>query len=316
MKRLFLFCSGLKIHFRYKLRIILVCSAVALLSAAFGQNFTGDYDTIFLGKPNAKKMIYRLQDTILNEIYLHPKYPDRRPLSSKQARNNFLLGAATFLFPGALTSESEMDVIWELSADLVCNNVNFNWAVNLFCLGRMEKVREKVENDDGSFSTETTRTAYCYWENGAMGIIIEKGDTICWFNIIMDPKESPLLKPWSDEIYSEPVFLAQTSSKNHQYWHLLNSPGVDYAITGQFRNHNFVLINNGRVRKSWFYIEQDLACVFRPDVDFNRIKEQDRLTPYLLLSNSIPGSEHPDWFRLAIMTCFLNIKIPQASFGY
>jgi len=111
----------------------------------------------------------------------------------------------------------------------------------------------------------------------------------------MDPKESPFLKPWSDAIYSEPVFPAQTSSKKPQYWRLLNCPGVDYAITGQFRNHNFVLINNGKVRKSWFYIEQDLACVFRPDIDFNRIREQDRLKPYLLLSSSIPASEHPDW---------------------
>jgi len=149
-----------------------------------------------------------------------------------------------------------------------------------------------------------------------VGIIQEKGDTIGWFNIIMDPKESPLLKPWSDKIYAEPVFPAQTQSKNHQYWHLLNWPGVDYAISGQFRNHDFVLINNGRVRKSWFYIEQDLVCIFRPDVDFNRIKEQDRLMPYLLLSNSIPASEHHDWFRLAIMICFLNIKLPHASFGY
>ena len=316
MKRLFLFCSARKVTYLNILRIIFLCTGVTLLTAAPGQNFSGDYDSIPVTKPNKKKMIYQFQDTVLKEINLHPNNVDHRPLSAKQARNSFLLGAATLFFPGAFSSQSEMDVVWNLSADLLCNNLNLNWAVTLLCLGRLEKVREKVENEDGSYSTEVIGTGFCYWENGAVGIIQEKGDTIGWFNIIMDPKESPLLKPWSDQIYAEPVFPAQTNSKNRQYWHQLNFPGVDYAIKGQFRNHDFVLINNGRVRKSWFYIEQDLACIFRPDVDFNRIKQQDRLAPYLLLNSAVQSSEYRDWYRLAIMTCFLNSKLRLNSFSY
>ena len=60
-----------------------------MLSAAFSQNFSGDYNSIPVTKLKAKKMIYQFQDTILKEIYLNPKYPNRRPLNSKQARITF-----------------------------------------------------------------------------------------------------------------------------------------------------------------------------------------------------------------------------------
>jgi hypothetical protein len=163
---------------------------------------------------------------------------------------------------------------------------------------------------------ERTNTASAYWEKEPVAIIREGNDTIGRFNIIMDPQECPELKPWSDRIYSLPVFPAQTRSKNNNYWHQLNWRKIDFAIAGIFRGKNFVMIYNGKVRKSWFFIEKDLACVFRPDIDFDRIKEEDRLTPYILLSNSIPASERPDWYRLALMTSFMSSKIGAKTLGY
>jgi hypothetical protein len=315
MKSLLLSYCFLKRLILRKSIFLLVLTGVMLVSVTHGQTFNAGYDSLTFYKPSAKKMFYQFQDSVLKELTLHPNYPDYKALSAKESRKDLLLGVAALFMPGPFLFESEMDVIWQLSADLLCNNENLNWTVKLFCLGKAEEKREK-SGEEGIYGYETTRNGYCDWENGSMGIILEKGDTIGWFSIIMDPKESPSLKPWSEEIYSQPVFPAQTASKNHNYWHQLNYPDIDYAITGQFRNNSFVLINNGMVRKCWFYAEQDLVCVFRPDVDFNRIKEQDRLMPYILLSSSIPGSENPDWYRLAIVSRFLSSKLCSKLFGY
>jgi hypothetical protein len=311
-------CSGLllKMIDPRKALYPLIFVGVMLVNGATGQEFNGGYDSLPFSKPNAREMIYNFPDTLIRQITIHPFIPEHRHLSDKQSRNNLLLGIASLMVLGGLSSESEMDVIWELPCGLLDEYQNPDWVVSLFCLGKLSNVRQQVDNGDGTFSMERTSTAYTYWEKESVGIIHEGNDTIGRFNIIMDPQECQELKPWSDRIYSQPVFPAQTRSKNNNYWHQLNWREIDYAIAGIFRGKNFFIISNGKVRKSWFFIEKDLVCIFRPDIDFNRIKEEDRLTPYILLSNSIPASERPDWYRLALMTCFMTSKLGVASFSY
>jgi hypothetical protein len=129
----------------------LIFFGVMMAAGATGQEFNGGYDSLPFSKPKARQMIYNFPDTLLRQITLHADYPDYRTLSDKQWRNDFLLGLASLVVLGGLSSESEMDVIWELPCRLLDEYQNPDWVVSLFCLGKLSNMRERVDNGDGTF---------------------------------------------------------------------------------------------------------------------------------------------------------------------
>ena len=294
--------------------IILLITGMILLSRGFCQDFTHEYDSLPFSKPEARKMHYIIPHPLLTDVTLNENDPDSRVLSSKQLYTDILFGIFGLFTNAGLTLSNEMDVVWELSAMLECNDSYLNWRVALLCTGTQANEREQISNDDGSHWTEVTRTSYFDWENSSVGLIQEKNDTICKFYIIMDPREDPGIKPWSDEIYAQKSKPVPTRSKSENYKSKLRIPCIDYAITGQFRGKDFVLITHGGIRKSYFYINDELACIFSPDVDDYRVKEQDRRMPLIMLDSSISFSERPDWYRLAVMSRFLNSQLERKTY--
>lgn len=297
-------------------RITSCIAGMILISYGYCQDFEVDFDSLPFSKPYARTLYYEIPHQELTSVRIHKKSVDYTSLSKRQDLKNFLL-AMTDFFPGlGIAINNDMDVIWELSAELECNYSCLNWRITLLCTGKLVNERDLVDNYDGTYSSERISTNYYDWDNNSVGLIQEKNDTICKFYIIMDPRENPYLKPWSDEIYIQKPRYVRTKYENENYKSRLKRKSTDYAIAGSFRGNDFILITHGGIRKSYFYINKSLMCIFSPDVDDFKVKKQDRQMPCLLLNKSITTPQQPDWYRLAVMTRVLNMMLGQKKYVY
>jgi hypothetical protein len=183
----------------------------------------------------------------------------------------------------------------------------------MFCEGYVQKDRNRVRDDDGSWSVETSETHVYYWEKNASGLIIESKDTIGYFLIVMNPAEDSLLKAWSDYILPKKVDNENAKSKIKLSVSWKPVPGNDYGIIGKLYNEDFFIIRNGTDRKVWISIDNILRCKFQSDLDYPGLSKKYWIMPYLLINNNIPGIDRRELFRLSILSCFLNNYLDQNS---
>jgi hypothetical protein len=289
------------------IKYILFCVITASLSISHisGQTNGTRLDSVPVLKQKMSRNIYQFNDCAIREI----QYSMKQPKEAKFIDASHILGDIGGSLMTVLTSvnfASSRDLTWEVGGSIKCNDALPDWDINLFCEGHLEKDRERVKNDDGSWSVETQSTRDLYWEKNATGVIIENNDTIGRFLIIMNPWTNPLLKQWSESISSEPEAQIKTASNNKYYKKYISYTDISYGIKGVFRKNEFAIISNGTARKAWFYYDNNLSCIFRPDIDDANISNRDRVQPYLLINEDIPQSERRDYFRLAILSRYLS----------
>jgi len=286
---------------------LLFCFITAILTIPHisGQTHGTRLDSVPVFKQKMTRNIYQFNDSAIREI----QYSMKQPKEAKFINAGHTLGDIGAGLLTVLTSvnfASSRDLTWEVGGSIKCNDALPDWDISLFCEGHLEKDRERVENEDGSWSVETQSTRDLYWEKNSTGVIIENNDTIGRFLIIMNPWTNPLLKQWSESISSEPEAQIKTASNNKYYKKFISSADISYGIKGVFRKNEFAIISNGSARKAWFYNDINLSCIFRPDIDDANISNRDRVQPYLLINKDIPQSERRDNFRLAILSRFLS----------
>jgi len=291
----------MKIHFNL---ILILLTGILFAVPVHGQIRMEGLDSVPMFKPRVNRSLYRFEENGIKEIQIL----DNRQELVKYKPNAFIRDIGN----GALTAltgfgfGSTTDGNWKISGTIQCNDTLSDWIINMFCEGYMQKDRERVKNDDGSWSVETTETNVYYWEKNASGLIIESQDTIGYFLIIMNPGEDTLLKTWSDYILPEKVASDNSSSKIKVIVSWKPVPGNDYGIVGRFRNKDFFIIRNGTDSKAWISIDNILRCKFQSDMDYPGLSKKYRIMPYLLINNNIPGQDRRDLFRLAILSSFLN----------
>jgi len=222
--------------------------------------------------------------------------------------NNFLrdLGNGALTVVTGIGFSTTTEGNWKISGKIQCNDSLSDWEINMFCEGYIEKNRERVRDDDGSYSVETSETNVFYWEKDASGLIIENQDTIGYFLIITNPAEDSTLQALAG--YMLPGKKAEGSEK-HKFRVVVSwkpVPGKDYGIIGKFRNKDFLIVRNGKDRKAWISLDNALVCKFQSDLDYPGLSKKFRIMPYLLINTTIPGQDRRDLFRLAMFSRFLN----------
>jgi len=197
---------------------------------------------------------------------------------------------------------------WEISERIICNDTLPDWNVLMYCQGNIETVRERVRNEDGFNSVETSYKNVYYWDSNATGILIEGNDTIGFFRIIMNPREDSLLKSLSAD-----NLLPRQASKNSNVkissdlpW--MHGCEIDFGITGIFRDKDFFIISDGTKRKTWIFIDNIFMGMFQ---EYHAISRKYHIPAYLLVNKNIPGPERRDQFRIAIMSRCLNAVLNQ-----
>jgi len=284
----------------------LFLAAVFLAGLFSGNSVKGQagIDSVPVLKPKINKSLYIFEDKGTKNIQIQ----DIEEEFVKYKPDKFLrdLGNGALTAITGIGFSTTTDGNWKVSGTIQCNDSLSDWIINIFCEGYVEKNRERVRDNDGSYSIETYETNVFYWDKDANGLIIENQDTIGYFLIITNPAEDSTLQSVAGYMLPE----KKTEVNEKQKFRVMVSwkpvPGKDYGIIGKFRNMDFFIVRNGTDRKAWISVDNALVCKFQSDLDYPGLSKKFRIMPYLLINTTIPGHDRRDLFRLAMFSRFLN----------
>lgn len=285
-------------------KIFIICLAVFFkVSVLTGQINTSGLDSIPIIKPKKNQNLFLFTGNRPEKISFYLKQPAIFKYKEKKTLGD--IGGGLLTLATGLGSSSSKEVIWRVDANIEANDSLPEWNISLYCEGDFEKSRERVRDEDGSFSIETQELKHLYWEKDATGSIMAGADTAGIFLIIMDPRVDSLLMPWSGDIYSAHEAQATTGSGTIWNWQS-EVRDIDFGIIGTLHGKNFALISNGSEFKTWIYIHNEFRAIFCTDKDDNFIRKKERVMPYLLIGKDVPENEMRELYRLAIMSRLLG----------
>lgn len=283
------------------------CTIIAgLLSynSSSAQTAISDFDTVVWVKMGGFADRYRFAYPTEREIKLQEKPADLVTYKALPVLGNIANTALTAITGIGFVSSSEVN--WKLSAVIKCDDDLPDWNIDLFCEGELEKDRERVRNDDGSWSAETVKTATYFWERNSTGIIIEGNDTIGYFSITPDPEKDSTLNTYTKYFFVPSKKVSEKKSGLltriiDQY-----SPNRDYGITGIFRGRSFTMISDGSEYMAWGVLDDHYSFKHLFDEGDSFTKSKERVNPRVLISRDTDTTSGDDFFRLAMTNLFLT----------
>jgi hypothetical protein len=286
---------------------LLMISVMSIAPCISGQSGVSDFDSVIFIKPRPSIDLYNFFDNGDKEIQLWGNKPELMQNRKNPGLRDAGNGVLTAITGIGLNVRTELT--WKFEGTIKCNDSLPDWRIILLCDGYQEKTRERVKNDEGSWSVYTQVDDVHFWNLNAIGIILEGTDTIGFFVINMDPRKDTLLKPWSADVFLKKDAPQNFSSKNKWANPGMPETHIDYSITGILRSKNFTLIRNGRDKQAWIYIETVLISKFQPDRKYQLSGKKSPVLSYLLLDKNIVPADKCDMARLAVMNRFLNNTI-------
>jgi hypothetical protein len=207
---------------------------------------------------------------------------DEGKYTTKDATKDFGADIVESFLGGFFQTTTSRDMNWLISGQIECEHDWLNWEIEMYCSGELHKEKVREENMDGSKSVNTVKTIVIDWDSGANAFIIENEKTIGQFFVISRPRRDSLFYNANKDVFDEHKYLLKSVYKNKYYsgkfyTKMLNYNLNEYAVVGKFRDEKFVLIANGVSRNMWFFINDNLVCVFQPDLDDFPIRKNDRI---------------------------------------
>lgn len=248
------------------------------------------FDTLQLLHTDYYQNDYTLEDTLINSISIqNAAVKQMNDVHFKFGENIF--GGAMTLVTG-IGFGGTKDVDWYLASTIRTNNQKLDWIFDIYCPGYVEKERTRVTNNDGSHSVETNYVNRFSWQKGALGFIIESGDTIGWHYVHLEPRTDTALRKWWPTAYNG---IQEHSAINYR----------EFALLGQFNGRENSILYNENENKFYLFTGNELAGIYecqKPPLQltFNK-KKRKFLQPYLLVNHKLTEWESMDILRLAMV---------------
>lgn len=233
---------------------------------------------------------------------------DKGSYNTQDALEDIGADIAASLVGGFLNITTGREMNWLIRGEIVCPSKLLNWNIEIYGYGELFKEKERVKDMEGNSSVTTHKYARIYWDEGASGFIIENEKTIGQFLVFTRPRDDSLFYNENKDVFDLPKIQLVSAYSKH-YNEDLNQNITEYAVVGKFREEEFALIANGETRNMWFFINNNLVCVFQPDLDELGIRKKDRIKPYILIDGRVTNNELVDWFRLAMVSKYLSTTI-------
>jgi hypothetical protein len=278
--------------------LLLLCAFLSIISETEikAQETKGTYDTItILGKGNKRK--YTVEGTKIGDIGFAgytPVVVHRLAKFGRDFAGESLTSLTGIGFGGT------RDVEFVYPGHIHTNIPAQDWQMDVFCDGSITTERERVKNSDGSRSVQTTEQRNYYWDRGAKGIIIEKGDTIGRYQIISYPK--------SDSIADEYIQIV-TARENENGYSLLN-PVWKYVLYGEFREKECAILFNSSENIIYDVEENKLRWIMLTNSYSTRYKKKDQIKIKLLAQENSDENQKNDILRMAMFGQFLLFITP------
>jgi hypothetical protein len=259
------------------------------------------FDTLRLQHIDYYQNDYTIDDTLITSISIqNAAVKQLNDVHFKFGENVF--GGAMTLVTG-IGFGGAKDVDWYLASDIRTNNQKLDWIFDVYCPGYVEKERTRVTNSDGSHSVETNYVNRFSWQKGALGFIIEAGDTIGWHYIHREPRTDTSLQKYSQTVYN-----------GNQEHTAINYR--EFALLGQFNGKESSVLFNSTDNRIYMFTGDELSGIYdcqKPPLQLTFNKKKRKFNqPYLLINLNLSACERMDILRLAMVG--LRIKNAIESF--
>ena len=253
-----------------------------------GQNIVVPCDTVHLLQTEYYHDDFSLNDTLISTISIQKSAPVQMNDVKFKPGGNILGGLATIATGIGFGSTKEVD--WYLASTIRTSNPKLDWIFDVYCPGYVEKERTRVKNDDGSYSVETNYVNKFLWHEGAIGFIIETGDTIGWHYVYRFPRTDTAAQKWSQIVYGGNQ---EHASINY----------TEFALIGEFNGNQSGILVNSEDNRIYIFDGNTLSGMYQcqkpPKLKLNK-KKRTFAQPYLLVNKKLTAWERADVLRLAM----------------
>ena len=294
-----------------KKAIIFLLSIIVI--SANAQINTSYLDSIPFSKPKSRIRKYEFNHPVLPWARISsPAEPTKADKGSVgDAAKDIGAFMAVALLGNFFSTATSRETNWMIKGKIVSPNKRLNWNIELYCYGELNEEKVRDEDWEGNKIVTTNVSKRIYWDEGAMGFIIENENTIGQFLVFTRPRWDSLFYNTNKDIFDQPKIQLVSVYEDTRYYdnnYHLNKNIKEYAVVGKFREEEFVLIANGETRNMWFFINNKLVCIFQPDLD-ELARKKDRIMPYILIDGKVTDNELVDWFRLVLVSKYLSTTI-------
>jgi hypothetical protein len=278
-----------------------------IMNVLIAQPSTRGFDSIQLVKPKKSQALYTPDHTVIRELRFKRLKLKRNPANVGQILGE--TGTTLLTLFTSIGSGHSRKVNWLQTGEINTNDKSLDWEVQLYCQGELAKSKERVKNDDGSFSISTDKSAKLFWEKGGSGIIIEKNDTIARFLVTLSAQTDSIF------FHHFKSFQLDTVSLSPPFRYFTDARASDYALKGNFRANDFEIIFDSDNWKAWIYQDNELIGMYQSDNDANRKRTNipnNSVVP-LLLYNKSREAGLQDLIRISILSRLVNDMVSTSS---
>jgi hypothetical protein len=247
------------------------------------------FDTIKIVQAEYYLPEYTIEDTIISKINIQIT-PTKQLEDVHFKPGADLLGYLVTTTTGLGLGGSKESNFF-LASTIRTNNPKLDWNIDVYTPGYVQKNRERVKNSDGSTSVNTTYTNIFAWQKGAIGYIIETGDTIGWYYVYLEPRKDSVMQRWF-----QPVFKGKQIPTIYNF--------KEFALKGEFTGREIELLYNTEENRIYLYegamIKGIYQCQKPPKVALKK-KNRTVYQPYLLVNEKLNEWERMDELRLAMV---------------
>lgn len=269
--------------------VLFICLLVCMSNISRAQQPLTAFDTISLKQSQLYYDDYTLNDSTVTRISIQATAPVQMNDVKFKVGGDIWRGALTLISGIGIGGAKEVD--WYLAASIRTNNTHYDWISDIYCPGYIEKQRARTTNSDGSHGVETSYVNVFSWQRGALGYIIESGDTIGWHYVVRNPKTDTATIQWANMVYN------YTSGKT-------NINPADFAMLGEFLGKKSILFYNSAENRMYIFRQTELLgiCQFaKIPSPLVRKKKRVYVQPSLLVNPLITGPEKYDVLRLSMV---------------
>jgi len=278
--------------------LLLLCLFYCIISESEikAQETKGTYDTIHIyGKGNKRK--YTVEGSRIGYIELAGYNP---AVVHKLAKfGGDLVGESLTSLTGiGFGGTRDIEFVYPGHLDTPISGCD--WQMNVYCDGSITTERNRVKNSDGSHSVQTTEQRYYYWDRGAKGIILEKGDTIGRYQVFSYSSSEPK----ADE------YISLVTRKEKENGYDVYNPVWKYVLYGEFRGKECAILFNSSENIIYYIVDSDLKGILLTDSYSIRQRRKDRIEIKLLAQENTDENQKNDILRMAMFGQFLLFITP------
>ena len=268
-----------------------------------------EFDSIAIRNDPKYDLTYKINDEYLKKVSLSKSHPNLVKMKGKHVLGDFGSGLLTII-SGVGVGNTKENVDLKFASKIKCPDNKYNWTINLYVKGLMEKSRSRYSTESGGFSMDIDRHASVNWDIGARGEIIKNNIKIGDFILIKGPKFKKLAN-------NDPLGFLSDSVDSIGDIDLKKEEKTDneetYTIYGQLYNHNFRIVANVKNKRFWLFHDKKLKAVLQLPRTVNYAMD---MTTYALLDPDMSSVEMTYWLKLGLYNAYLARIVNRTEYNW